>query len=81
LVEANIVPLAIDADSPETVFREDFFLQCPNTLTSLDPTLQEDGVARVIDVPSCMQGQYLHVYLSSEEQRGVGFLGLPEQAS
>jgi hypothetical protein len=81
LVEANIVPLAIDADSPGTVFREDFFHQCPNVLASLDPTLQNDGVARVIDVPSCTEGQYLQVYLSSEEQQGVGFLSLPEPAS
>jgi hypothetical protein len=79
LVEANIVPLAIDADSPGTVFREDFFLQCPNALTSLDPALQEVGVARVIDVPSCTEGQYLQVYLSSEEQQGVGFLSLPAE--
>ncbi|MGO9534586.1 MAG: PEP/pyruvate-binding domain-containing protein [Syntrophobacteraceae bacterium] len=81
LVEANIVPLAIFPDNPETVFREEFFHQCPNTLASLDPGLQTtDGVARVIHVPSCAQGQYLHVYLSGEEQEGVGFLGLPDQA-
>jgi hypothetical protein len=78
LVEANIVPLAIDADDPETIFREEFFRQCPNALASLDPTLQ-DGVTRVIDVPSCTQGQYLQVYLSGEEQQGVGFLSLPRQ--
>ena len=40
LVEANIVPLAIFPDNPETVFREEFFHQCPNTLASLDPELQ-----------------------------------------
>ena len=80
LVEANIVPLAIFPDNPGTVFREEFFHQCPNTLASLDPGLQTtDGIARVIHVPSCAQGQYLHVYLSGEEQEGVGFLGLPEQ--
>ncbi len=77
LVEANIVPLAIDADNPGTVFREDFFRQCPDTLASLDPRLQNDGTARVIHVPSCAQGQYLQVYLDTEEQKGVGFLGLP----
>jgi hypothetical protein len=80
LVEANIVPLAIYPDSPGTVFREEFFHQCPNVLASLDPELQMFGTARVIDVPSCTQGQYLQVYLSSEEQQGVGFLGPPEQA-
>ena len=79
LVEANIVPLAIFPDNPATVFREEFFHQCPDALVSLDPGLQTDGIARVIHVPSCAQGQYLHVYLSGEEQEGVGFLGLPEQ--
>jgi hypothetical protein len=80
LVEANIVPLAIDPDSVGTVFREEFFHQCPNALVSLDPGLQSDGIARVIDVPSCTQGQYLQVYLDGDEQKGVGFLGYPEQA-
>jgi hypothetical protein len=78
LVEANIVPLAIDPDSPGTVFREEFFHQCPNALVSLDPGLQRDGVARVIDVPSCTQGQYLQVYLDGDAQKGVGFLDYPE---
>ncbi len=80
LVEANIVPLAIYPDSPGTVFREEFFHRCPNALVSLDPELQTDGIARVIDVPSCTHGQYLHVYLSGEVQQGVGFFGYPEQA-
>jgi len=80
LVEANIVPLAIDPDSVGTVFREEFFHQCPNALVSLVPGLQSDGIARVIDVPSCTQGQYLQVYLDGDEQKGVGFLGYPEQA-
>jgi hypothetical protein len=79
LVEANIVPLAIDPGSPGTVFREEFFHQCPNALVSLDPGLQSDGIARVIDVPSCTHGQYLQVYLDGEEQKGVGFLDYPGQ--
>jgi len=79
LVEANIVPLAIDPDSPGTVFKEEFFHQCPNELTSLDPALRRDEIVRVIHVPSCTQGQYLLVYLDSEEQKGVGFLGYPEK--
>ncbi len=56
-----------------------FFLKCPNALVSLDPTLQKNGIARVIDVPACTKGQYLQVFLDSEEQRGAGFLGYPEK--
>ena len=73
LVEANIVPLAIDPDSPGTVFKEEFFRRRSNVLTSLDPGLSNDGIIRVIHVPSSAEGQYLQVYLDSEEQRGVGF--------
>ncbi len=81
LVEANIVPLAIYPDSPGVVFKEEFFHQCPNALVSLDPELKDDGIALVIDVPSCTQGQYLQVYLDSQEQQGVGFLGYPDQTA
>ena len=80
LVEANIVPLAIDPESPGTVFREEFFHQCPNVLNSLDPGLQSGGIVRVIHVPSCARGQYLQVYLDSEEQKGIGFLGHQEKS-
>ena len=45
----------------------------------IDPG-QKKLVVRVIDVPSCTQGQYLQVYLDGEEQKGVGFLAYPEQA-
>jgi len=80
LVEANIVPLAIDPDSPGTVFKKEFFHQCPDALASLDPALQGEEIVRVINVPACTQGQYLHVYLDGEEQKGVGFLDYPGQA-
>ena len=77
LVEANIVPLAIFPDSPGMVFREDFFERCPDALASLDPHGRANSIVKVIDVPACSGGQYLHVYLDSERQQGVGFLGAP----
>ncbi|MEM5785703.1 MAG: PEP/pyruvate-binding domain-containing protein [Syntrophobacteraceae bacterium] len=74
LVEAGIVPLAIYPDSPGAVFREDFFLKCPCVLESLAPGLDSmNGLARVIHVPSCAEGRFLQVYLSGEEQKGIGF--------
>jgi hypothetical protein len=79
LVEANIVPLAIDPDSPGTIFREEFFQSCPDVLTSLDPELRNNGIARVIHVPSCTGGEYLQVFLDSEEQKGTGYLGPREE--
>ncbi|MFZ2446490.1 MAG: PEP/pyruvate-binding domain-containing protein [Syntrophobacteraceae bacterium] len=80
LIETGIVPLAVYPDSPGTVFREDFFLQCPNALGSLAPGLDDlGGLARVIHVPSCMQGRLLHVYLSGEQQAGMGFFARPDE--
>ena len=79
LVEARIVPLAIYADDPQGVFKEDFFLQCPDTLPTLAPELGGQGIARVIHVPSCREGRYLHVYLNGEKQEGLGFVDYAEQ--
>ncbi|MEN6437919.1 MAG: PEP/pyruvate-binding domain-containing protein [Syntrophobacter sp.] len=74
LVEANIVPVAIYPDNPEAVFKEDFFLGCPSVLKSLAPDLDDlGGLARVIHVPSCTQGRLLQIYLSGDEQEGMGF--------
>jgi len=74
LVEANIVPVAIYPDNPKVVFKEDFFLNCPSVLKSLAPELDDlGGLARVIHVPSCTEGRLLQVYLSGDEQEGMGF--------
>lgn len=74
LVEANIVPVAIYPDNPGAVFKEDFFLGCPSVLKSLAPDLDDlGGLARVIHVPSCTQGRLLQIYLSGDEQEGMGF--------
>ncbi|MDR3570355.1 MAG: PEP/pyruvate-binding domain-containing protein [Syntrophobacteraceae bacterium] len=81
LVEANIVPVAIYPDSPGAVFREDFFTGCPDAIASLESRGtpgawgSAEGVVKVIDVAACSGGEYLQVYLDSEHQEGVGFLG------
>lgn len=81
LVEARIVPLAIYADDPQGVFREDFFLQCPDMLPTLAPELGGQRIARVIHVPSCTEGRYLHVYLNGEKQEGLGFVDYADPVS
>lgn len=76
LVEADIVPVAIYPDQPGGVFKEDFFLNCPSVLKSLAPELDDlGGLARVIHVPSCTRGLLLQIYLSGDEQEGMGFFG------
>lgn len=77
LVEADVTPISIVPETQGTVFREEFFLSCPNVLESLAPGLNDLGVARVIHVPSCRDGQFLQVYLDGEEQRGIGFFARP----
>ncbi len=80
LVEANVVPLAIYPDRDGTVFREEFFLNCPNALDTLAPELDTlDGLARVVHVPSCTDGKYLQVYLSGQQGRGLGFFAYPDE--
>ena len=78
LVEANIAPLAIHADLPGTVFKEEFFLRCPNLLASRLPEFEAfSAVARLIHVPSCADGRFLQVYMDGEKEEGLGFLARP----
>ncbi|MBN2123814.1 MAG: PEP/pyruvate-binding domain-containing protein [Deltaproteobacteria bacterium] len=75
LVEARIVPIAIYPDQTECVFREDFFLRMPNQLERLAPDFGSYApVIRVLHLPECTGGKYLHVYQDGDGQRGLGFL-------
>jgi hypothetical protein len=76
LVEADIAIMPLFPDEPETVLNEEFLTRSPNALAAVDPGLAElDGVVHVVHVPSARRGQYLHVYLDGEGQRGVGVFG------
>jgi hypothetical protein len=73
LVEANIYPLALYLDEPETTFNESFFEDAPNLLPTLlpgDSSLAE--YAKVIDVAAVSEGRLLKVIMNGEE--AVGFL-------
>lgn len=79
LVEANIIPLAIYPDQPETIFRESFLLDSPNRLGSLMPAFADYAeIVHLIHVPSCTDGRYLQVYQDGQGQEGIGFLDHPE---
>jgi hypothetical protein len=76
LVEADIAMLPLYPDNPGSILREDFLHGSENSLAALDPSLSDmEGVVRVIHVPSVRRGQYLHVYLDAEEQKGAGVFG------
>jgi len=80
LVEANILPLAIYPDQPETVFKESFLLDSPNLLSSLLPEFANyKEIVRLIHVPTCADGRYLQVYQDGQGQQGIGYLGYSEQ--
>lgn len=80
LVEANILPLAIYPDQPETVFKESFLLDSPNLLSSLLPDFANyKEIVRLIHVPTCTDGRYLQVYQDGQGQQGIGYLGYSEQ--
>jgi hypothetical protein len=81
LVEADIAIMPLYPDNPGCVLREDWLLGCENRLAALDPALAEhQGVVHVIHVPSVRSGQYLHVYLDGEGQKGAGFFEAPTPA-
>ncbi len=78
LVEAHIVPVALYPDHLATTFREDFFMKSRNQLAELLPDCERFAeVVRVIHLPRCTQGLYLHVYQDARSQKGVGFLAVP----
>jgi pyruvate,water dikinase len=82
LVEADIAILPLYPDNPGSVLREEFLLESENSIASLDPSLAEHaGIVHVIHVPAVRGGQYLHVYLDGEGQKGAGTFGRPTPAS
>ncbi len=76
LVEADIAIVPLYPDDPGSVFNEEFLLNSPNLLRKILPEERElEEVVRVIHVPSVVSGQYLQVYLSSQQQKGIGLFG------
>jgi hypothetical protein len=76
LAEANIVIVAIFPERPGEILNEEFFLGSMNSLADLAPEMKSyERVVKVIHVPSAYPGCLFHVYLNSEAQKGIGFLG------
>ena len=79
LVEAQITPVAIFPDYTDAVFKEDFFIKTPNQLASIAPDFTSfESAVHVIHVPASSEGRFLQVYQNNQEQKGIGFLALPE---
>jgi hypothetical protein len=75
LVEANIYPLAIDLDDPDTHFNKSFFYDTPNRLTELLPEAGEcTDTVRLIEVASFRLAHHLELVMDDEKGEAVAFL-------
>jgi len=75
LMEAEIYPLAINLDEPETVFKREFFYETPNCLLYTVPG--EQSVAnciRLIEVSKYRPGCHLEIAMDDEQGLAVGWL-------
>jgi hypothetical protein len=76
LVEADIVIVPLYPDDPGSIFNEEFLLKSPNLLKEIVPEAKDFAeVVRVIHIPSACDGHYLQVFLSTQQQKGIGLLG------
>jgi hypothetical protein len=75
LMEAQIFPLAIFLDQPDTVFKRDFFYNSPNCIDKFVPVdeAQLDCV-RLIDVAACCPGHHLELVMDDEKSLATAFL-------
>jgi hypothetical protein len=75
LVEAHIYPLSLYPDDSSTIFREEFFTQSPNLLTTMLPDEEKfQEWVRIIDVPAVAGGRLLEVVMNGEEENAFGYL-------
>ncbi len=74
LVEAEIYPLAVYLDDPETIFKRDFFYGSPNDLTIITP--QEEQFAdtlHLINVEKFRPGHRLDLLMSEAAELAVAY--------
>ncbi len=75
LIEAQIYPLAIILDDPQSVFQPAFFYHSPNTLADLipaDDTLKER--LRIIEVNNYRKNHSLRLVMNEEHGTAIGYL-------
>jgi len=75
LLEAQIYPLAINLDNPQSVLQPSFFYHTPNALSELidaDDVLKER--LRVIKVDDFRSGHHMRLVMNEEHSTAVGYL-------
>ncbi|UCC62894.1 MAG: PEP/pyruvate-binding domain-containing protein [Anaerolineae bacterium] len=75
LVEAQIYPLPLYPDSPDTLFDWRFFDESPNALAKLAPDFAAFAAyVKLIDVPAVTGGRYLEIVMNDEEDQALAYL-------
>lgn len=75
LMEAQIYPLALPLDAPDTIFNRDFFYHTPNRAAEfLGETSNPDDCVRLIEVASFKPGHHLELIMDDEQGQAVAFL-------
>ncbi len=74
LVEANIYPLPLYPDAPDTSFNHAFFDDAPNILAELSPSdAQYTPFIKVIDVPTVTGGRYLELVMDGVQDETLAY--------
>ena len=75
LVEAQIYPLPLYPDDPDTIFNWQFFDTAPNVLGRLVPDCAHyKDYVKVIDVPEATGGRLLEIVMDGENDEALGYL-------
>ncbi len=75
LVEANIYPLPLYLNAPNTAFNRSFFDSAPNALPALLPDdAQYAPFVKVIDVPEVAGGRYVELVMDGERDEALAYL-------
>jgi len=78
MVEASIRYIPLYPDDKSVVFNEPFLNSSPNILAAVVPEYAHlADVVRVVDVPSCNEGQVLRILMNADLGQAVGFLAEP----
>ena len=75
LIEAQIYPLPLYPDDPDTCFNWKFFDESPNALAELAPDWAKYAACiKVIDVPAVADGRHLEIVMNDKEDTALGYL-------
>ncbi len=76
LTEASIFYLPLYPDEEKNIFNEKFMRGAPNVLAALLPeAARQANTIHVIHVPGSTRGLFLHLYMTSDKDKALAFLG------